>query len=65
MRLNTQKSINAATTVYNRFGSWEAVRGASELRSGVYVITRQPAKSNAPTSKPDTVKSGAKRQKAG
>jgi hypothetical protein len=38
MRINTEESIKLGEMLHERFGSWEAVRRAAELKDGVYVV---------------------------
>lgn len=38
MRVNTAKSIRLARQVKGRFGTWAAVRQASRVENGVYVV---------------------------
>ena len=38
MRLNTTRSMELARRVKGRFGTWQAVRQASRVEDGVYVL---------------------------
>lgn len=38
MRVNTSTSMRLARRVKNRFGTWQAVRQASRVENGVYVV---------------------------
>ena len=38
MRLNTAKSMRLARRVKGRFGTWAAVRQASRVEDGIYVV---------------------------
>ncbi|NIJ67244.1 MULTISPECIES: hypothetical protein [unclassified Sphingomonas] len=38
MRVNTAKSMRLARQVKGRFGTWAAVRQASRVENGVYVV---------------------------
>jgi len=38
MRVNTSTSMRLARRVKNRFGTWQAVRQASRIENGVYVV---------------------------
>lgn len=38
MRVNTTKSMRLARRVKGRFGTWQAVRQASRVENGVYVV---------------------------
>ena len=38
MRVNTTKSMRLAQRVKGRFGTWQAVRQASHVENGVYVV---------------------------
>lgn len=38
MRVNTTKSLRLARRVKGRFGTWQAVRQASRVENGVYVV---------------------------
>lgn len=38
MRLNTVKSIKLARRVKGRYGTWQAVREASSVQNGVFVV---------------------------
>lgn len=42
MRLNTSKSMRLARRVKGRYGTWQAVREASRVQNGVFVIEAQP-----------------------
>ena len=38
MRVNTARSMQLARRVKGRFGTWQAVREASRVENGVYVV---------------------------
>lgn len=38
MRVNTTRSLRLARQVKGRFGTWAAVRQASRVENGVYVV---------------------------
>lgn len=38
MRVNTTRSMQLARRVKGRFGTWQAVREASRVENGVYVV---------------------------
>lgn len=38
MRVNTTKSMRLARRVKGRFGTWQAVRQASRVENGVYIV---------------------------
>ncbi len=44
MRLNTQKSIKTANSVYERYGSWKAAREASIESGGKFVVPSKVTK---------------------
>lgn len=58
MRVNTTKSLRLASRVKRRYGSWHAVKAASRLENGIYVIEQPPAAdqdhSNEPKATPVT-----------
>lgn len=41
MRVNTDKALETAKAVFDRFGSWQAVREASVYKDGKYVISME------------------------
>lgn len=43
MRVNTAKSMQLARRVKGRFGTWQAVREASRVENGVYVVDGKAA----------------------
>lgn len=49
MRLNTIKSMKLARRVKGRYGTWQAVREASSVQNGVFVV-EAPKTSEAPAS---------------
>ena len=42
MRLNTRKSMKLARRVKRRYGTWQAVREASRVQNGVFIVEAQP-----------------------
>lgn len=38
MRINTDKSIKLGERIYDKFGSWDAVRKAADVKDGAYVV---------------------------
>lgn len=42
MRLNTNRSMKLARRVKQRYGTWQAVREASRVQNGIFVIEAQP-----------------------
>ena len=54
MRLNTKKSMLLARRVKGRYGTWQAVRDASQVRDGVFVVEgkRKQPEATKPADKP-------------
>lgn len=48
MRVNTVRSLELGRKIYERYGSWEAVRKAARLRDGVYELPAEPLNGHAP-----------------
>lgn len=42
MRVNTAKSLRLGARVKRRYGSWDAVKAASRLENGIYVVEQPP-----------------------
>lgn len=47
MRINTDQSIKLGQRLYARYGSWEAVRQASKMRDGAYIVPAEPDQRDA------------------
>jgi len=43
MRVNTSTSMRLARRVKGRYGTWQAVRQASRVENGVYVVSANAA----------------------
>ncbi len=54
MRLNTTKSMMLARRVKGRFGTWQAVREASDVQNGVFVVEARTKREDAkPKARPN------------
>ncbi len=53
MRINTERSIKLAESIYEEYGSWEAVIKAATLRDGVYVLPPKRVKSDQTKAEPN------------
>lgn len=49
MRVNTTKSLKLASRIKQRYGSWQAVKAASRLENGIYVLEVLPSSGTAHT----------------
>lgn len=46
MRVNTSNSMRLARRVKRRYGTWQAVRQASRVENGIYVVSASAASDN-------------------
>jgi hypothetical protein len=53
MHINTERSIKLGESIYEEYGSWEAVIKAATLRDGVYVLPPKQVKPDQTKAEPN------------